>query len=47
MDSDSLLQITSRIEAAVQAYGTVRDLVRDVKDRAEWKRHFELERVIV
>jgi hypothetical protein len=41
MHSDLLLQIASRIEAAVQMYATV----RDVADRAEWKREFELEKV--
>jgi hypothetical protein len=41
MDSDSLLQIASRIEAAVQTYGTV----RDIADRVEWKHQFELEKV--
>jgi hypothetical protein len=38
---NSLLQIASRIEAAVQAY----ILVKDVTDSAVWKHHFEEERV--
>jgi hypothetical protein len=37
----SLLSIASRIEAAVATYVSV----RDVTDRAEWKRHFDEEKV--
>jgi hypothetical protein len=37
----SLLQIASRIEAAVKSYVSV----RDVTDRAEWKHHFDEEKV--
>jgi len=37
----SLLSIASKIEAAVAAYVSV----RDVTDMAEWRRHFDEEKV--
>ena len=37
----SLLHIAARLEAAVESYAAVRDLT----DGAEWKRHFEEEKV--